>query len=78
MTIPVMTIIKFGFGMVFVMLIIYLIAVFTPKMAKYADKFIEKHRTEKTNDRTDEVRGIYDLPRPKEENYNNENKEKED
>lgn len=74
MTIAVSTIIKFGAGMVFVMFIIYLLAVLTPKMAKHTDKFIEKHRKEKKNYRTDEVRGIYDLPLKN----NNDNNQKED
>ncbi|MDE5945711.1 MAG: hypothetical protein K2G63_00175 [Oscillospiraceae bacterium] len=75
MTIAVSTIIKFGAGMVFVMFIIYLLAVLTPKIAKHTDKFIEKHRTEKENYRTDEVRGIYDLPLKKNDDNNNNQKE---
>ncbi len=62
LTIEVSTIIKFGIGMVFVMFIIYLLAELTPRIAKHTDKFIEKHRPEKINDRTDEVKSIYDLP----------------
>ncbi len=61
-SIEVSTIIKFGAGMVFVMFIIYLLAVFTPKMAKHIDKFLEKHKPDKKNDRTDEVKSIYDMP----------------
>lgn len=74
MTIEVSTIIKFGIGMVFVMFIIYLLAELTPKIAKYTDKFIEKHRSEKTSDdRTHEVKSIYDLPEKKSGNDSKKN-----
>lgn len=81
MTIAVSTIIKFGIGVAFVMFIIYLLAVLTPKIAKHTDKFIEKHRSVKVNDRTDEVKSIYDLPEKindiqKEDTDNAERKEK--
>ena len=32
---------------------------------------MEKHKPERVNDRTDEVRGIYDMPPKKENNENN-------
>lgn len=62
-TVLVSTIVKFGAGMVFIMAIIYLLAVFTPKIAKYVDKYLEKHRPERVDERLYEVKGIYDLPR---------------
>ena len=31
-------------------------------MAKHIDKFLEKHKPDKKNDRTDEVKSIYDMP----------------
>jgi len=76
-TIAVSTILKFGVGVAVVMGIIYLIAVFTPKMAKYTDKLIEKHHCEKSDDRSSEIRSIYDLPVRNNDNNKKDNK-KED
>ena len=62
-SIEISTILKFGTGMAFVMLIIYLLAELTPKIAKRTDKFLEKHRPAKNkDDRTHEVKSIYDMP----------------
>lgn len=61
-SIEVSTILKFGIGMAFVMFIIYLLAELTPKIAKRTDKFLEKHRPDKKDDRTHEVKSIYDMP----------------
>lgn len=62
-SIEVSTILKFGIGMAFVMFIIYLLAELTPKIAKRTDKFLEKHRPDKNkDDRTHEVKSIYDMP----------------
>lgn len=75
MTVEISTIIKFGIGMLFIMGLIYLIAEFTPGIAKHTDDFIEKHRPKNNNDdRSDEVRSIYDLPK----NKNNDDDRKEE
>ena len=50
------------------MAVIYLLAGLTPKISARLDKFMEKHKPERVNDRTDEVRGIYDMPPKKEKN----------
>lgn len=70
-TIMISTILKFGGFCIAIMAVIYLLAVLTPKIAARLDKFMEKHKPKRVNDRTDEVRGIYDMPPKKENNENN-------
>jgi hypothetical protein len=56
------SIIKFGLLCLLVMALIYVLAVLTPKIAAAIDKYLQKHRTSSSDDRTSEVRSIYDSP----------------
>ena len=56
------TILKVGGFCLVIMALIYVLAIFTPKIAEKVDKIIEKNKSKKNGYRTDEVRGIYDLP----------------
>lgn len=56
------TIIKVGGFCVIIMALIYILAVFTPKIAAKVDKIIENNKNKSNGYRTDGVRGIYDLP----------------
>ena len=68
-TIPVSTVLRYGLITLGLFALIYLIAVLTPKMAKYVDAWIAKYRAhhDPKQNRSYGVRSIYELPPENEE-----------
>ena len=62
-----------------ILLLVFILALLTPKLAKFVDKVIGKlfRKNKVTDDNIYKVRGIYDLPLDENENAENLNKDGE-